>query len=78
MNQTVRNTLSLEVLMQTTLRDLVAVHPAVLQILGPLGMDLCCGGGHQLGEALAIHGIEAAPVVEQIQELMVLTPVQER
>jgi iron-sulfur cluster repair protein YtfE (RIC family) len=41
-----------------TVRDLVEAYPATLSILAPLGIDLCCGGAYQLGEALERHGID--------------------
>jgi iron-sulfur cluster repair protein YtfE (RIC family) len=53
----------------TTIRDLVEIEPAALEILGPLGIDLCCGGAHPLGEALDLHGIDRATVMPQIVEL---------
>ena len=46
-----------------TIRDLVEAYPDTLGVLAPLGIDLCCGGGHPLGEALDLHGIDrAAPL----------------
>ena len=53
----------------TTIRDLVEIEPAALEILGPLGIDLCCGGAHPLGEALDLHGIDRAAVMPKIVEL---------
>jgi iron-sulfur cluster repair protein YtfE (RIC family) len=37
-----------------------------MAILAPLGIDLCCGGGHALGEALSLHGIDQDVVLPQI------------
>ena len=34
------------------IRDLIDAYPETLTVLGPLGIDLCCGGGHPLGQAL--------------------------
>jgi iron-sulfur cluster repair protein YtfE (RIC family) len=51
-------------------RDLVEAHPPVLEILGPLGIDLCCGGGHEVGAALDLHGIEREPVISAIERAM--------
>jgi iron-sulfur cluster repair protein YtfE (RIC family) len=53
----------------TSIRDLIEIEPAVLEVLGPLGIDLCCGGGHPLGEALDLHGIERAEVMPKIVAL---------
>lgn len=53
----------------TSIRDLVEIEPTVLEVLGPLGIDLCCGGGHPLGEALDLHGIERAEVMPKIVAL---------
>jgi iron-sulfur cluster repair protein YtfE (RIC family) len=52
-----------------SIRDLIEIEPAMLEVLGPLGIDLCCGGGHPLGEALDLHGIERAEVMPKIVAL---------
>ena len=52
------------------IRDLVEDYPDALTILGPLGIDLCCGGGHPLGEALDLHGIDRASVLPRIASLV--------
>ena len=48
------------------IRDLVDSYPQTLEVLGPLGIDLCCGGGHPLGEALDLHGIDRDAVLPQV------------
>lgn len=53
-----------------TIRDLVAAHPETLTVLAPLGIDLCCGGGHPLGEALDLHGVPRADVIAAIARLI--------
>ena len=53
-------------LLTTTIRDLVEGAPQTIEILAPLGLDLCCGGGHELGEALRLHNINAESVVPQL------------
>ncbi|MCC6312902.1 MAG: DUF542 domain-containing protein [Thermomicrobiales bacterium] len=53
-----------------TIRDLVDRTPQVMEVLEPLGLDLCCGGGHPLGEALDLHGIARDPVVGQVARLV--------
>ena len=53
-----------------TIRDLVAAYPATLEILAPLGIDLCCGGAHQLGEALDLHGIDRAEPIRALADMI--------
>jgi iron-sulfur cluster repair protein YtfE (RIC family) len=53
------------------IRDLVDAYPEVLTVLGPLGIDLCCGGGHPLGEALDLHGIDRETVLPQVARIVV-------
>lgn len=53
-----------------TVRDLVARYPETMTVLGPLGIDLCCGGAHPLGEALDLHGLEREPVLVQIANIV--------
>ncbi|HEU0115163.1 MAG TPA: DUF542 domain-containing protein [Thermomicrobiales bacterium] len=53
-----------------TIRDLVAAYPETLGVLAPLGIDLCCGGGHPLGEALDLHGIDRAEPMAAIARIV--------
>lgn len=53
-----------------TIRDLVDAHPRVLAVLEPLGLDLCCGGGHPLGEALDLHGLDRDTVLPQVARVI--------
>jgi hypothetical protein len=59
-----------DALAATTIRDLVAAYPGAMEILAPLGLDLCCGGAHQLGEALDLHGIARADVLPAIARVV--------
>jgi iron-sulfur cluster repair protein YtfE (RIC family) len=52
------------------IRDLVEAYPELLTVLGPMGIDLCCGGGHPLGEALDLHGIDRASVLPRIVSIV--------
>ncbi|HEU5434202.1 MAG TPA: DUF542 domain-containing protein [Thermomicrobiales bacterium] len=53
-----------------TIRDLVDAYPDTLGVLAPLGIDLCCGGGHPLGEALDLHGIDRAEPMAAIARIV--------
>jgi hypothetical protein len=61
-----------DALAATTIRDLVAAYPATIEILAPLGIDLCCGGGHRLGEALDLHGIPRADALPAIVRVVAI------
>lgn len=52
------------------IRDLVADYPEAMTVLAPYGIDLCCGGGHPLGEALDLHGIPREPVLAEISRVV--------
>jgi regulator of cell morphogenesis and NO signaling len=52
------------------IRDLVEAYPETLTVLGPLGIDLCCGGGHPLGEALDLHGIDRETVLPRVDRVI--------
>ena len=54
-----------------TIRDITDIDPRALELLAPLGIDLCCGGGHPLGEALDLHGIDRKQVMPQLVALAV-------
>ncbi len=49
-----------------TIADLVEQAPGTMPVFSMLGLDMCCGGGHPLGEALALHGIDPDPVLRDI------------
>ena len=49
-----------------TIRDIVEKHPEVMPILAGHGLDLCCGGGHTIAEAVRLHELDAELVTEQI------------
>lgn len=53
-------------LAERTIRDLVAAYPETMAVLAPLGIDLCCGGAHRLGEALDLHGADRAAVLARL------------
>lgn len=52
------------------IRDLVDENPDVMTLLAPYGLDLCCGGGHPLGEALDLHGIPREPVISEVARIV--------
>jgi Domain of Unknown function (DUF542) len=52
------------------IRDLVDAYPATLAVLDPLGIDLCCGGGYSLGEALDLHGIDRETVLPRVASII--------
>jgi iron-sulfur cluster repair protein YtfE (RIC family) len=52
------------------IRDLVDEYPDVMTVLAPLGIDLCCGGGHPLGEALDLHGVAREPVIAEVARIV--------
>jgi iron-sulfur cluster repair protein YtfE (RIC family) len=62
--------LSLEFLAATPIRDLVDRWPQLLELLTPFGLDLCCGGGHPLGEALELHGFDPADVLPRVARVL--------
>lgn len=49
-----------------TISDLVEHAPGTMTVFSVHGLDMCCGGGLPLGEALAKHGIEADPVLREV------------
>lgn len=60
------------------IRDLVEAYPETMTVLGPLGIDLCCGGGHPLGEALDLHGFDRAAIVPQVADVVAASPAPDR
>ena len=60
------------------IRDLVEAYPETMATLGPLGIDLCCGGGHPLGEALDLHGLDRETVLSQVAGVVDAAPAPGR
>jgi iron-sulfur cluster repair protein YtfE (RIC family) len=60
-------------LAQRTIRDLVEEFPATMSVLAPLGIDLCCGGAHPVGEAITLHGADPAVVLPRVAEVIAAT-----
>jgi iron-sulfur cluster repair protein YtfE (RIC family) len=59
------------------IRDLVDAYPVTMGVLAPLGIDLCCGGGHPLGEALDLHGLERETILPRIAQVIADSAVGE-
>lgn len=53
-------------LLSMTIRELVERYPETMEVLAPLGIDLCCGGAHQVGEALDLHHANRDEVVPRL------------
>lgn len=51
-------------------RDLVDRYPSTMPVLSPWGIDLCCGGGRKVGEALELHGAPVDEVLESVVNLI--------
>jgi regulator of cell morphogenesis and NO signaling len=60
------------------IRDLVEAYPETMEVLGPLGIDLCCGGGHPLGEALDLHGFDRAEILPQVVRVVEASSAPQR
>jgi iron-sulfur cluster repair protein YtfE (RIC family) len=52
------------------IRDLVDRYPEAMAVLAPFGIDLCCGGGRELGEALDLHGAPREEILDRIRAII--------
>lgn len=50
-------------LLSLTIRTLTERFPGTMPLLAAQGLDLCCGGGHTLGEAIDLHKIDSGTFV---------------
>ncbi len=64
MNESVRNVST------WLIRDLVDRHPETMAVLAPFGIDLCCGGGRELGEALELHDAPREETLAAIRDVI--------
>lgn len=54
---------------QTRLGQIAAAFPPSMRVFEAHGLDYCCGGQRELGEACAAAGFAPAKVLEEIQQL---------
>ncbi len=52
---------------ETQVRDIAVEYPAAIPVLERFGIDYCCGGKHTLAEACRQHGVEIAPILEELE-----------
>jgi iron-sulfur cluster repair protein YtfE (RIC family) len=50
------------------IRDLVERYPETMPVLASYGLDLCCGGGHTVADAAALHGEDADRMVAELSD----------
>jgi regulator of cell morphogenesis and NO signaling len=48
------------------IRDLIERYPALMPVLDAHGLDLCCGGGHTVAEAAALHGLDLEALLVEL------------
>jgi regulator of cell morphogenesis and NO signaling len=52
---------------ETTINELVRLHPEALPVLERYGLDACCGGPLPLGEAARRHGLALDELVAAVR-----------
>ena len=52
----------------TAVGRIAAEHPRATKVFDRFGIDYCCGGGRPLDEVCRQHGLEAAAVLQEIEE----------
>lgn len=67
MTTTIPSAASVETML---IRDLVERYPEAMPVLATHGLDLCCGGGHVLADALDLHGLPRDEVMAQILDVI--------
>ena len=53
-----------------TVRELTDRFPDTMPVLSAQGIDLCCGGGHQVLEALTLHGADLGFVIPELLRIV--------
>lgn len=54
----------------TTINDLVRLHPETLPVLQARGLDACCGGPLPLAEAAHRHGLALDELLDAIRAVI--------
>lgn len=55
---------------ESKIGEIAARHPLATRVFARHGIDFCCGGGIPLGEACAKRGLDAARLLEEIEEVV--------
>lgn len=53
-----------------TINEIIAAYPETIPVFNRFGLDMCCGGGVSVDEAARRDGIDAAPVVAALNEVI--------
>lgn len=56
---------------EMTVNEVIRAWPGTVAVFGRHGMDSCCGGGRQVAEVAAAHGV---PLDELLGELRDVVP----
>ncbi len=59
-----------EEMLSLTVRELTDRFPDTMPVLSAQGIDLCCGGGHQVLEALTLHGADLGFVIPELLRIV--------
>lgn len=57
-------------LLSMTVRELTSRFPATMPVLAAHGIDLCCGGGYRVLDALKLHNAGLDKVVPELMRLV--------
>lgn len=57
-----------------TINEIVARYPQTMAVFNRFGLDTCCGGGVTVAEAARRDGIDAEPVLAELQRAVEHAP----
>jgi iron-sulfur cluster repair protein YtfE (RIC family) len=57
------------------IRTLIDANPEMMPVLAAFGLDLCCGGGHTLEDACAMHELDLATVLDELESIAPLAGI---
>ncbi len=62
-----------DALLAMTVDELVDRWPDTLGVLAPLGIDICCGGGRRVGEAIGLHGGNVDEFSQRLERVIAIS-----
>lgn len=59
-------------LLSMTVRELTGRFPETMPVLAARGIDLCCGGGYRVLDALTLHNASLDTVIPELMRLVTI------
>ena len=63
------NTITKPIAPDMTVKEVVRLYPATIQLFNEYGIDTCCGGGVPLSVAVQQHDVDLTELLERLRRV---------